>query len=57
VERIAAEHRGERILIVSHGGSLRALHRHALKVDSVPRLENCAVYKLAFRDGVLSRID
>ncbi len=57
VERIAAEHRGERILIVSHGGSLRALHRHALEVDSVARLENCAVYKLAFRDGVLSRID
>jgi len=57
VERIAADNAGKRILIVSHGGSLRALRRHALKVESVPRLENCAIYRLAFRDGDFRRID
>lgn len=57
VERIAARHAGERILIVSHGGSIRALRRHALRVDSVPRVENCTVYRLAFEDGVLRGID
>lgn len=57
VLRIAEKHPGERALIVSHGGSLRALRRHALRVDSVPRLANCAAYRLAFRDGVLRGID
>ena len=57
VTAIAARHDGARILIVSHGGSLRALLSHALRDDSVPRVENCAVYKLAFRDGVLCGID
>jgi broad specificity phosphatase PhoE len=57
VERIAARHPEERVLIVSHGGSIRALRRHALRVDSVPRVENCTVYRLAFQDGVLRGID
>jgi len=57
VQEIARRHQGERVLIVSHGGSLRALRRHALEVESVPRLENCAAYKLAFQDGVLRGID
>jgi len=57
VERIAAENDGKRVLIVSHGGSLRALHGHALKVESVPRIANCAVYRLAFRNGTLAGID
>jgi 2,3-bisphosphoglycerate-dependent phosphoglycerate mutase len=57
VAAIAARHDGARILIVSHGGSLRALLAHALRDDSVPRVENCAIYRLAFRDGVLRGID
>jgi broad specificity phosphatase PhoE len=57
VVRIADAHPGERVLIVSHGGSLRALRRHALKADSVPPIEHCEVYELAFRDGVLCGID
>jgi uncharacterized phosphatase len=57
VEEIAARHPGERVLIVSHGGSIRTLRRHALRVDSVPRIENCTVYRLVFEDGVLRGID
>jgi len=57
VEEIARRHDGQTVLIVSHGGSIRALRRHALQVDSVPRVENCTVYRLAFEDGVLRGID
>jgi broad specificity phosphatase PhoE len=57
VEQIAARHDGQRVLLVSHGGSIRALRRHALKVDSVPRVENCTVYRLGFENGVLRGID
>jgi broad specificity phosphatase PhoE len=57
VTAIAAQHDGARVLIVSHGGSLRTLLSHALQDDSVPPVENCAIYKLAFRDGLLRGID
>lgn len=58
VERIAAAHYGAgRILVVSHGGSLGALRRHALDTDVVPRIANCAVYGLAFQDGKWTAID
>jgi broad specificity phosphatase PhoE len=50
VQRIAHAHPGERVLLVSHGGSLRALRRHALG-DAVHPIENCGVFELRFRDG------
>jgi broad specificity phosphatase PhoE len=53
VERIACAHSGGRILIVSHGGSLRTLRRHALG-DPVHPIANCGVYELRFRDGAFS---
>jgi broad specificity phosphatase PhoE len=53
VERIACARPGDRILIVSHGGSLRTLRRHALG-DPVHPIENCSVYELRFRDGAFS---
>ncbi len=56
VERIARAHPGERILIVSHGGSLRTLRRHAIG-DPVHPIENCGVYELRFRNGAFSAID
>jgi probable phosphoglycerate mutase len=49
VERIARAHHGERILIVSHGGSLRTLRRHC-GGEPVHVLPNCGVYELHFRD-------
>ncbi len=56
LERIAHGHRGERILVVSHGGSLGALRRHA-GVEVEGRLENCAVFELHFRDGSFAGVD
>jgi broad specificity phosphatase PhoE len=53
--RIAARHPGERVLIVSHGGSLRALRRHC-GVDPHP-IANCAVYELRFEDGIFAAVD
>jgi broad specificity phosphatase PhoE len=55
MERIARAHPGERIAVVSHGGSLRALH-HAIGEPLQP-IENCGVYELRFRDGAFGRID
>ena len=49
VQSIAAAHRGENVLVVSHGGALNALWHHALGVR-IERWANCAVYKLAIRD-------
>jgi uncharacterized phosphatase len=56
LEQIAHTHPGERILVVSHGGSLGALRRHA-GVEFEGRLENCAVFELHFRDGSFVGVD
>jgi len=55
-DRIARRHPGQRILIVSHGGSMRALRRHCVG-DPVHPIENCGVYELTFRDGVFAPVD
>ena len=49
VERIARAHPGERVLVVAHGGCLRALQRH-LDDDISHPIPNCSVYELHFRD-------
>ncbi len=49
VERIARAHPGERILVVAHGGCLRALQRH-LDDDVSHPIPNCSVYEIHFRD-------
>ena len=56
VEEIAANHPGEQVLVVSHGGALNTLWHHALGVR-VERWANCAVYKLAVRDDGFVEID
>jgi probable phosphoglycerate mutase len=53
VERIAATHPGERILLVTHGGTIRALHTHAIGEPTEP-IENCGVLELHFRDDRLA---
>jgi broad specificity phosphatase PhoE len=55
-ERIAHGNPGRRILIVSHGGSLRALRGH-LGGDAVTSIENCGVYELRFRNGSFAPLD
>jgi uncharacterized phosphatase len=49
VERIARAHPGERVLVVAHGGCVRALQRH-LEDDVSRPIPNCSVYELHFRD-------
>ena len=56
VEEIAANHPGQQVLIVSHGGALNTLWHHALGVR-VERWANCAVYKLAVGDDGFVEID
>jgi len=55
VERIAHAHAGETVLVVTHGGAIRALRRHAAG-DPGEVLENCGTVAAALVDGVL-RID
>jgi probable phosphoglycerate mutase len=56
VQAIADEHPGEQVLVVSHGGALNTLWHHALG-ERVERWGNCAVYKLALRDGAFLAVD
>jgi broad specificity phosphatase PhoE len=53
VERIARDHPGERLLIVSHGGTMRALRSHVSDEPFHP-IDNCAVIELHFRDERLT---
>jgi broad specificity phosphatase PhoE len=55
-DRIARRHPGQRVLIVSHGGSMRALRRHCVG-DPVHPIENCGVYELRYRDGAFAPVD
>lgn len=56
VQAIADGHPGEQVLVVSHGGALNTLWHHAVG-ERVERWANCAVYKLAVRDGVYVQVD
>jgi broad specificity phosphatase PhoE len=52
VERIAREHPAGRILIVTHGGTMRALRTHVTDEPHHP-VANCGVLELHFRDDRL----
>jgi probable phosphoglycerate mutase len=56
VQAIADDHPGEQVLVVSHGGALNTLWHHALG-ERVERWANCAVYKLAVREGEFLPVD
>jgi broad specificity phosphatase PhoE len=56
LQRIADEHPGGRVLVVSHGGPLRAVLRHC-GADTVDRVANCHVLRLEAGGGVLREID
>jgi broad specificity phosphatase PhoE len=53
VARIAREHPGARILLVTHGGTMRALRSHVSDEPLHP-IENCGVLELRFRDDRLA---
>jgi len=53
VERLARDHPGERILLVSHGGTFRAVHDRVSDTPYHP-VANCAVLEVHFRDDRLT---
>jgi len=53
VGRIASGHEGDTVLVVTHGGAIRALRRHAAGDPGDP-IENCATVRLELVDGVLA---
>ncbi len=53
---IAAAHPSERVLVVSHGGTLRRVQEAAIG-ESSPVLENCGVWAVAVEDGEFRAID
>jgi broad specificity phosphatase PhoE len=55
VHRIAERHPRERVLVVTHGGSMRRIHEH-LGVDHVP-VGNCVVWSCAHENGALRAVD
>jgi probable phosphoglycerate mutase len=56
LHRIAADHPGERVLVVLHGGPLRAALRHC-GADHDGAIANCHVASLSVEDGLLRPID
>jgi broad specificity phosphatase PhoE len=56
LQEIAERHPRDDVLVVSHGGPLRAVLRHC-DVDAVDRIANCHVVQIAVEDGVLRAID
>ena len=63
LQEIAALHAGDVVLVVGHGGTIRAALAHADGVDLVVHrrlvgpASNCAVYRLGAEAGVLKRLD
>ena len=55
--RIAAAHPGQRVLVVSHGGALRALALHAQAMERDQRLENCGVVRVVVENGSFRGLD
>ncbi|HEY8029028.1 MAG TPA: histidine phosphatase family protein [Gaiellaceae bacterium] len=55
VTRIAASHPTGRVLVVTHGGSMRRVHEH-LGLEDKP-FENCVVWACSHEDGALRAID
>ena len=56
IERIVERHEGQRVVVVTHGGSLRRLQAAVSGVAS-PVIDNCSVYRLAHRDGAFRPVD
>ncbi len=56
VQRIVERHPGERIVVVTHGGSLRRLQAF-VSGFAPPVIENCAVWVVAHEDGRFRPID
>lgn len=62
IHRLAAAHPGAAILVVSHGGPIRAVHAHALGVDIAthrrtgPVEPNARLSSVSVENGLISRL-
>jgi broad specificity phosphatase PhoE len=56
LRRIAAEHPRGQVLVVAHGGPLRALLRHC-KLEPNGPIANCHVLRIEVEDGVFRPVD
>ena len=56
VRRIAEAHPYGRVLVVTHGGSMRRVHEH-LGLDAGGPFENCVVWTCAYENGTLRPLD
>jgi probable phosphoglycerate mutase len=63
VDEAVERHPGQTILVVAHGGSVRAVLALAEGIDfvsghaSIPSVANCSVSRCAVREGKLARLD
>jgi broad specificity phosphatase PhoE len=56
VQRIVEAHPGERVIVVTHGGSLRRIQA-AVSGVALPVIDNCSVWSLAHEDGTFRSLD
>jgi broad specificity phosphatase PhoE len=56
VHRIVEAHPGERVAVVTHGGSLRRIQA-AVSGVALPVIDNCSVWAVAHEDGRFRPID
>jgi broad specificity phosphatase PhoE len=55
---IAERHDGGRVVVITHGGSVRAaLHAAGVPDEERPHVRNCAVHPVHVEDGTIRRID
>jgi probable phosphoglycerate mutase len=63
LENVLDRHPAERVLVVGHGGSIRAIHALAGGLDyardhlRIPAVANCALSRYAVLEGKLARLD
>ena len=56
LQRIAERHPGGRVLVVTHGGSMRRVQTTALGM-ALPVVENCGRWLCAFQEGTFRALD
>jgi broad specificity phosphatase PhoE len=56
LRRIAAHNEAQRVLVVTHGGSIQRVHEH-IGLDDTRPLENCAIWACVCENGSFRALD
>jgi len=56
LRQIAAKHPRGRVLVVTHGGSMRRVQTEALGL-AMPVVENCGAWACGWKDGAVVAVD